>query len=411
MNHQSGFDYSRLLAGDLPAPAAPFTGFPKYMFVGGHNDPASMPVEGLAASAARMVRAHGRDLSKYNFGMGPMGFPGLREHIADKVQRRRGIHATAEDVLVTHGSNQGIDFVIRLFVKPGDTVLLEEKTYHGAITRFNAAGARSVGVPLDEDGIDVGALTKLLEGLSAAGTLPKLLYTIPTVQNPTGSILPLERRRALLDLARKYGFVVVEDECYADLVWEDVEVPPSLFALDPECVVHIGSLSKSLSPALRLGYVIASSWILALMVSVKNDGGVGAIDQIVAADFFGTHFDAHTAMLSARLREKMDVMVRAVVREFGDSAEFVAPKGGVFLWLQLDSAIDVRKLLAPAAALGVSFNAGPEWSVDGEAGRSQMRLCFALPGESEIQEGVAVLARLCRDAVPRAVIAGQPATV
>jgi 2-aminoadipate transaminase len=390
----AAFDLTSCFADGLPDPAPRFGGFPKYNFVGGHNDPVHIPIEGLIEATASVLRREGSKLAMYNLAQGPQGYVGLREFVADKLKRHRGIAATRDDVLITTGSGQGIDIVSRLFINPGDTVILEEFCYAGAINRFKRIGADIVGVPLDEDGIRMDALASTLEGLKQKGVTPKYIYTIPTIQNPSGSILPLERRQQMLALALQYGVPIFEDECYADLIWAG-GAPPALYALAPKQVVHIGSFSKSLAPALRVGYAVAEWPVLSRMISSKTDSGTGALDQMIVAEYFTKNFDKHIGTLSGVLKGKLDTMVEAVEREFGTTADMWRPKGGIFLWLKLPDAVDVRKLVKPAAEAGINFNPGPEWVCNPEPAKSYMRLCFALPSKEDIRAGVAALAQVC----------------
>ncbi len=389
-------DYTRLFRKGVPEPAPRFTGFPKYNFVGGHNDPTHIPVRALAEAAATALRREGAGLALYILGQGPLVHEGLRDLVADKLKRHRSVACTRDDVLITSGSLQGLDLVNDLLLQQGDTVLMEELSYGGAISRVKKRGVNIVPVALDGDGMRMDALSDALEGLKARGVTPKYIYTIPTIQNPTGSILPLERRRQLLALAGAHGVPVFEDECYADLIWASTgDAPPALYALDPARVIHIGSFSKTLAPALRAAYAVAPWEVLSRLVSLKTDGGTGALEQMLVAEYFSRHFDSHVAALSGVLEEKMRTMVEAVEREFGAAAECFVPKGGIFLWLRLPDEVDVRKLVKPAAERGVQFNPGPEWAVEPEGAKSQLRLCFALPSKDEIREGVAAFARLC----------------
>jgi 2-aminoadipate transaminase len=276
---------------------------------------------------------------------------------------------------------------------PGDTVILESFSFAGAITRLRKLGISTVGAPLDDHGLRIDALARILHDLKARGVRPKYIYTIPTIQNPTGSILPLDRRHALLALAREYGVPVFEDECYADLVWTE-SAPPALYAIDPSQVIHIGSFSKSLAPALRLGYVIASWDVLSRMIAARGDS-TGALEQLVVAEYFAQAFEAHITNLTASLRNKLDVMVEALNREFRTEVEFRRPDGGIFLWLRLLNGGDVRRLVAPAAAAGIAFNPGPDWAVDPDEAVSWLRLCFALPSRQDISDGIAAFARVC----------------
>jgi 2-aminoadipate transaminase len=392
----AGFAYSNLFSKDLPPPAPRWTGFPKYNFIGGHNDPARIPAAALAKAATTVLERDGANLALYNFD-GPQGYRRLREFVVDKVGARPAIKCSVDDVLITSGSGQGIDLVNHLLIERGDTVILEEFTYGGALTKLDRLGVNVIGAPLDDEGLKIDALAGILDDLGRKGITPKYIYTIPTIQNPTGSILPEERRRELLALTRKHGVPIFEDECYADLTW-DGEGPPALYAMDPQQVIHIGSFSKTLAPSLRLGYVVADWQVMSRLVACKReaDSGTGALDQMVVAEYFSQDFDSHVGGLTQTLHDKLDAMVEAVEREFGTAVEKMwRPKGGIFLWLKLPDRVDVTKLVAPAAKAGVVFNPGPEWSCNPATSKSHLRLCFALPSKDTIREGVAAFARVC----------------
>jgi 2-aminoadipate transaminase len=272
---------------------------------------------------------------------------------------------------------------------------MEQLTYGGAISKLRARGVEIVGVPLDEQGLRTDMLGVVLEDLRAKGIRPKYVYTIPTVQNPTGTVLTLERRHELLRLSAAFGVPIFEDECYADLLWEG-EWPPALRGLPGgEQVIHIGSFSKSLAPALRLGYVSAPWDVMSRMVACKTDSGTPAIEQMIVADYFGQRFDEHIGKLKARLKRKLEVLTAALEEQFGTAAEFTVSKGGIFLWVTLPEQVDTAALAGPALAAGVAYNPGPEWSTDPDAARHSLRLCFALPPEDLIREGVAKLAEVC----------------
>ncbi len=389
------FDYGKLYSDGLPDPAAKWAPFPPYYFVGGNNDPEEIPIEGLIEAATSVLRREGSKLAIYNLGLGPQGYPGLRQFVADKSNRHRGFDIGIDDIAIVTGSGQGLDMISKLLVNPGDTVLCEEYCYQGAINRFRKIGAKVEGMKLDADGIVIDALAAQLAALKAKGIVPKFIYTIPTIQNPTASILPLDRRLALIKLARDYNVAIFEDECYADLIWDGISAPPALYALDPGCVIHLGSFSKSLAPALRLGYIVAGWEIMRRLLPLKGDSGTGALDQMVVAEYFSRNFDKHLNHLNGVLHDKLNCMVEAVAREFGASAECWAPKGGIFLWIKLPDGIDTRKLLKPAAERGIIFNEGPAWAVSPDNSTSHLRLCFAMPSKKVIQDGVAAFAQVC----------------
>ncbi len=384
-----------LFARDAPAPVARFTGFPRFNFTGGHNDADAVPLDALAETAARVIRDEGRRLATYNPD-GPLGHLALRDFVAEKLRTRRGIAgADAEEVLITSGSLQALDLVNALLLEPGDTVLVERETYGGTLERLARKGVRAIGVPMDADGIDLEALAAILADLARAGTRPKFLYTIPTIQNPTGSVLAAERRPQLLRLAEAYGFLVFEDECYAELLWQG-DWPPALAGHATTApVIHIGSFSKTLAPALRLGYVHAPWAILARLVALKTDAGTPSIEQMIVADYFGRHFDAHVRAHNARLRAKAELVTTALAREFGTAAEVAHPRGGIFVWVRLPEGVDATALAAAALAEGVAITPGADWSTEPAAARACFRLCFALASEDELRDGIAKLAEVC----------------
>jgi 2-aminoadipate transaminase len=272
---------------------------------------------------------------------------------------------------------------------------VEEASYGGTYARLARCGVRQVPVALDGDGIRMDHLERLLEGLAGEGVRPKFLYTIPSVQNPTGSVMSRARRLELLALAERFDVAIFEDDCYADLVWEG-ERPPTIRALDDGGrVVYCGSFSKTVAPALRIGYLVADWPLMRRLLPLKTDAGTGALAQMVLARFLARHFDPHVQGLVQTLEAKCRVMTEAVAREFGTSAEFTTPKGGIFLWVTLPEGVDTTALAAAALAEGVAINPGAEWSADPAWGRRRMRLCFGHPSPQDIREGVAKLAEVC----------------
>jgi len=389
------FDYAGLLRPDLPPAAARWAGFPKYNFVGGHNDADSVPVEDLIAAATRVLRREGRTLATYGLESGALGYRPLREFIARKLARDAGIACSPDEVLITSGSLQGLDLVNQVLLSPGDTVIVEQMTYGGALTRLNRLGVNIVGVPVDRDGLSSDRLEAALDYLERRGIRPKYIYTIPTVQNPTATVMSEGRRAELLALSKAYSVPIFEDECYADLVW-DGKRPTALRAMaGNDRVIHIGSFSKSIAPALRLGYLVAGWPLMSRILGVKSDGGSGALEQMTVAEFCVQGFEAHVQTLRKTLRRKLDALIEALHAQFGAAAEFDDPPGGVFLWVKLPDTVDTTRLAQMALQAGVAINPGAEWMTDADAGKRRLRICFAHPSEQVIREGVATLAEVC----------------
>ena len=391
----SAFDFAPLLPAGLPAPAAKWTGLAKYSFVGGNNDPDQVPVEGLIDAVSAVLKREGKTLATYGLASGPQGYLPLRQFLTAKLKRDAGINCDADDILIVSGSLQALDLVNATLLARGDTVIIERDTYQGSLNRLTRLGVNVVGIPLDRDGMRMDALAETLAELKRRSITPKYIYTIPTVQNPTGTILPPARRTELLKLAEQYGVPIFEDDCYADLIW-DGKRPPAIHAMSTNSnVIHIGSFSKSIAPALRVGYIVAPWSVLSRMLALKTDAGSGALEQMVLAEYCAPHFNSHVPKLTRGLRAKLDTLMEALNEQFGTSAEFEDPKGGIFLWVKLPERVDTLKLYQAALAAGVAINPGPEWSTDKSHAGSRLRLCFASPTHEQIREGIAVLAEVC----------------
>jgi len=388
-------DYATLFRADLPAAAAKYNGRPKYNFVGGHNDSASMPVDDLITAASKVLKREGATLATYGLDSGPQGYRPLREFLVKKLAKDAGITCTADDILITGGSQQGLELINSLLLEKGDTIIVEEASYGGFLSRVKRFGVKMIPLPLDKQGLDIEAVGRVLADLKSKGVRPKYLYAIPTVQNPTASIMPLDRRQALIKLCESYGVPIIEDECYSDLVWDGKRPQAMRGIAGDDRVIHVGSFSKSIAPALRLGYVVAGWPLISRLLSLKTDSGTGAIDQMVIAEFCEAHFDTNVASLRKTLKRKLDILTEAVSSNFGTAAEFDVPDGGIFLWIKLPDTVDTLKLFQAANKEGVTINPGAEWSVDAEHGRTRLRLCFANPTEQAIREGVAKLAEIC----------------
>lgn len=392
----ASFDFTPLLAKGLPPAAGKWNGFPRYNFVGGNNDPDQVPVDRLLEASTAVLTREGHTLSTYGLNSGPLGYRPLREFLVGKLKRDAGIACTADEILVTSGSLQGLDLVNGILTSPGDTVLIEQECYQGSITRLVRRGVNIVGIPLDSDGMRIDAVAEALENLKRKGIRPKYIYTIPTVQNPTGTILSEQRRHELLELSEDYGVPIFEDDCYADLIWNG-QRPPALYAMSKTSnVIHIGSFSKSVAPALRVGYIVAPWPVLSRVLPIKTDAGSGALEQMVLAEYCAAHFADHVPKLTRGLRAKLDALMEALAEQFGTAAEFEEPKGGIFLWVKLPDNVDTMKLYQQALASGIAINPGTEWSINNAYSKSRLRLCFASPSVQDIRDGVAALADVCR---------------
>ena len=387
-------DYSTLFNKNLPSPSGKWEGHPKYNFIGGHSDPDLVPMNECIESAANVFKGDPRNIAMYNFEGGPQGILSLRNFLVSKLSAERGIDITSEEILITSGSGQAIELINEILLDEGDTVIVESFTFSGALSYLRRRGVNFVGVDLDENGIQMDQLENILADLKVKGIRPKYIYTIPTLQNPTGTVMTLERRHRLLDLSEEYGVPIFEDECYADLIFEG-EYEKAIRGLDDSNrVLHIGSVSKSLGPGLRLGYVVASWDVMRRLISRKPDAGTGVMDQMIVGDYFSKHYDEHIQDMRGALKRKCNVLSAALREHFGPLVDFEEPRGGMYLWVKLPPGIDSRDLGQTALGEGIAYNPGPDWSANPDAAANYIRLCFALPSEQEIWEGIEKLAKV-----------------
>jgi 2-aminoadipate transaminase len=361
-------------------------------FAGGLPAPEVFPLEEVKAAADRVIETHGRAALQY----GPTeGYLPLRELLV-RHMARYGIQVTPANVLVTTGSQQGLDLIGKLFINSGDRILTEQPTYLGAIQAFTAYQARYLTVPIDDDGLRID----LLEDALRNG--PKFLYVLPNFQNPGGVTLSLERRRRLVELASHYGMPMVEDDPYGQLRYEGHHLPP-LVKIDAEfhgCsngerpfrggVLYLGTLSKTLAPGLRIGWVVAPEQVMARLVQMKQgaDLHTSTFTQMVAYETArGGFLDRHVRRIREVYGERRNAMLAALERYAPPGVQWTRPQGGLFLWATLPAGLDSSKLLADALKEKVAFVPGNAFHPNG-GGERTMRLNFSYCTPEVIEEGI-----------------------
>jgi 2-aminoadipate transaminase len=302
------------------------------------------------------------------------------------------MRVTPAEVLVTTGSNQGIDLVARAFVDPGDVVLVEEPSFFTAPRIFWARAADVHSVRLEDDGISLEELQNRLEDAKARGKRVELLYIIPAFHNPTGLTLGGNKHARILELARQHGFLVLEDDAYG-ILYYDAPPPPPLKASDEEGrVIYLSTLSKLIAPGIRLGWVVAAPPVLEILRLVKLDAGTSPFMQAFAYRLCQHQPpDERAARLRELYRIRRDAMLGALEKETPPGFRWTRPGGGFFVWVQGPDGFDAARFRPRAVAAGVDFIPGANFSVDGRA-RSGMRLCFSYCSPAQIREGVARLA-------------------
>ena len=367
-------------------------------FSTGTTNPETFPTEALAEAAARTVRSHVVLLNTYP---GSLGHEGLRRLMARREFDREGVAIDPERIALTNGSMQAVTLVAEALCEGrDDLVVMEEYCYSGTISAYRSLGIELIGIPLDGRGMRTDALEAALEGLRREGRNPRFLYVLATYQNPTGSVMPLERRLELLRIARAHRCIVVEDNCYGDVHFDGEKVP-ALYALDEgPRQVYLGSLSKIFAPGVRLGYLTASSDALfERIVGRRHDAGPNTLAAAITAEYLGERLWDHVEMANRALREKRDAMLAALEAELGNTCSWSHPPGGLFIWVRLPEGSDPDCIEALAAEQEVSFSQGSLFHVAG-GGDACIRLAFGFARVPDIHEGIARLAR-CIEAAER----------
>ena len=389
-----GFKYERLFASSAPPAnlARAFAPRVRYDFAVAYPDPDSLPLEGLWQAAREALRREGRDLALYPQSRGNLA---LRELIADKLARDRGMKVSTEEITLANGSMQAITLLFEVFLEPGDIVLTERFFYLGTLRALRRFKADIIGIPTDEDGMLMDELEKALKRLASEGKRPKFIYTIPAYQNPDGSVLSLERRKRMLELSREHGIPVIEDDCYVDLRYEG-EMPPAMHSMDADGrVMYLSSFSKIVAPGVRLGWVVAPEEVTGRILAIKLDGGPNEFASLVVRDYLRKEMYPHIAEINGIQRVKRDAMLSALGENFPLTCRWSKPKGGLYIWLELPLGADTVKLQEAALKEGVGYISGVTFSPADE-GKNFLRLCFGYNTPEEIREGVKILARVAQ---------------
>jgi 2-aminoadipate transaminase len=356
----------------------------------------------------------GADPSVLQYGP-TRGYPPLVDAIRT-VLGERGIGVTTEQIIVTTGSQQALDLCARVFVDPGDVVLVELPTYTGAITAFRNAQARLVGVPQDADGVDLDALDSALASEREQGRRVAFLYVVPNFQNPTGLLISLDKRRRLLEWAERRDVLLVEDDPYGALYFDDVSAAGDTRPIKADDgggrVVYLSSFSKTVAPGFRVAWVAAPDAAVAKIEIAKQaaDLCTGGLDQRIVYEVWKRGIvAARLPTLRRYYQEKRSTMETALKRAFGSTLTWPAPKGGFFLWASMPADVNTDALLQHAIAHSVVYVAGSAFFVDGRSS-TLARLSFSAPSHARIEEGVARLAAAVDEhrGVARATSAAAP---
>lgn len=357
---------------------------------GGNPAPELFPNEELAALAQKILLEEPVLALQYNV---TGGYPPLREALLRRMAEKESIGREYDDCMILSGGQQGIDLVTKTLTNPGDVVLVEEPSYIGALNIFRSHNVKLVGVPMEGDGMKLEALEDILAHTQRV----RLLYTIPTFQNPSGTTMPLEKRKRLYEIAKTHGLVILEDNPYGELTF-DGKRTPTLKSLDTQgLVIYCSSFSKILSPGLRLGYLVAHRDVLKKVLIAKQCADVHTpmLTQLLAYRYMQTYdLDALIEKMRLLYRHKCQVMLEAMETCFPKWVTWIEPKGGLFIWCDLHGGRDALEVSRLCAKSHVAFVPGNVFMTELEKPCSALRLNYSTMPDDRIREGVAILGRV-----------------
>jgi 2-aminoadipate transaminase len=364
-------------------------------FAGGLPASETFPVKELEDISCGILRQRGAMALQYGTTEGEAE---LREEISKWMMREKST-IRPENILVTEGSQQGLDIVSKVFLDPRDIVVVELPSYIGGLQAFAAYRAKMMGVPQDEQGMRMDVLEKLLARLAKRRRKPKFIYVVPDFQNPSGVTLPLERRMKLLELAYRYEVPILEDSPYRDLRFKGESVP-AIYSLDKEKqVIALGTFSKILCPGLRLAWIMApSEWMDRMVVAKQSmDLCSPTYTQLVVAEFMRRGLlHKQVESIRALYSRKVEAMLTALKKYMPRGVRWTRPEGGLFLWVKLPKKMSANKLLPKAIENKVAYVIGSAFHCNGK-GQNTMRLNFSYPSEQQIDEGIKRLAKMIKE--------------
>ncbi len=356
---------------------------------GGMPNLAALPLDTLSAQVAEIIAEDGLVALQYGSAH---GVPALREQICE-IMALEGIKAHPDDVVVTVGSQMGLDMVTRLFCDPGDVVIAEGPSYVGALGSFAAYQAQVVHVAMDESGLVPELLREALVRTEKAGRRVKFLYTIPNFHNPAGVTLAVERRAEILEICRDHGVLVVEDNPYG-LLGFDGQTYPALRSTDPENVVYLGSFSKTFASGLRVGWVLAPHAVREKLVLAAESATLcpPTFNQMIVSRYLATHdWKGQIKKFQENYRDRRDAMLSALEQHLPPGCSWTKPDGGFYVWVTVPEGVDTKAMLPRAVTARVAYASGTGFYADGFGSR-QMRLSYCYPTPERIREGVRRLA-------------------
>ena len=385
---QDTADAVRVLLESMPGPGV-------ISFGGGAPARDALPVETIHKLATEVLARDTRGVEALQYGK-PMGLPEVRQAAIDHLLKRRGLtEATIDNVITVGGGMEGVYVISGALLNPGDVVLVETPTFVQSLETFELFGAECIGGPCEDDGIDVDILEDNIKKYN-----PKMIYIIPTFQNPSGRTTSLEKRKRLAELANQYDVVLMEDDPYGLLRYSGEDIAPIKSFDKKGNVVYANSFSKIFSPGSRMGYVYADAGFIRKLYDVKTatNSHVGMISQILCAEFFNRgYFDEHLKLICQVHKSHRDVMMDCLATMMPEGTKYVYPDGGLFSWVELPGEVNTAEWLDEAAEMKVAYIPGEHFFPKGQpVQKNCMRLSFGIPSVEEIRIGMERLSKLIK---------------
>ena len=367
-------------------------------FAGGLPNPETFPVDIIRSIANDVLKGNAAKALQYGI---TEGYLPLRESLADRM-KRKGMDVTTENVIVVSGSQQVIDLVGKVFIDPGDGIVVSAPTYLTALTGFSVYDARFETVDIDDQNMRMDLFEDRLRQLRGDGRDPVIVYALPNFQNPAGVTMPDKNRRRLVDLANEYDLIVLEDDPYGELRYRGDDVPSIKSYDDEGRVLYMSTFSKILAPGFRVGWLVGDPALLRKIIIAKQSADVctNVLGQVISNEYVvGGHMDAQVAKIRSIYGRKMDIMLASMEEHMPDGIDWMTPEGGMFLWATLPEGFSSGALLEKAVEQRVAFVSGRAFYPDPADGQRNLRLNFTYPSDELISEGVRRLGKVFEEAL------------
>ena len=385
-------DFTQLTSNSIPPKIempASLSADAKYIFSVTYTDPDAMQLEDFSRALDTVIAREGVSLGPYPPAL---GHEGLRSFIADDLESNRGIKISSENIFLSSGASGATQTLVAAFINPGDVVLMDEYCYHGSLNTFMRNGAHAIHIEMDAEGMIPSVLEDVIKQKVEQGIKPKFIHTISVYHNPTGVTLSLDRRNEIIEISRRYGIPIIENESYADFRLDGPELPPAIMGLaNNEGVIYLSAFTKLLGCGLRVGFGVFPESARTPLENVFFGTGPSHLASMAIFEYLSNQKQEYVNGVAISLKMKRDAMLRALSEYFPPSCSWTEPHGGMMIWVELPEHANTWDVLDAAVERGVKYNPGPIFRAD-RTSSNKLRLTYSQNTTTEIEEGIAILA-------------------